>query len=438
MALVFKERVKESTSTAGTGTLTLTPIAQFQAFSGIGNGNQTYYGLQDGDSLDWEVGVGTYTLSGTTLSRDSVLASSNAGNRITISGTSTVFCTYPANRSVVRDLNDRVLAGESGINFLSGNLRIGPYSGLGMSGINNIAEGSGAGAYSSQQRSVLIGNLTGSGSVDGTASVMVGQLAGASSWRPTRTVFVGTETGKNSRNLSSGVIIGNKAGLEASGHQNVYIGYRAGIRASGNNNIGISTTNVNFSVIGANSNKIYVQGTIAGDTSSNKIAIGAVTATHLSPTATLQLVPKATGDVAFRVNPRASGAANAIEASGKCHFRSQYGVVAQPTGSTIVTLDLDQSNFFNITLDSNKTFSVTNSDVGQCFIVNVRQNSGVAAGAGYDVTWWSGIKWADQLVANTPPATSDNGNLVDTFGFTIPSGNKYYGYIIGTGIYDPL
>jgi len=99
MALVVKDRVKETTTTTGTGTITLAGAETgFQSFSVIGDGNTTYYTIVSGN--DWEVGVGTYTASGTTLSRDTILESSNAGNAITLSGTSNVFCTYPAERSV--------------------------------------------------------------------------------------------------------------------------------------------------------------------------------------------------------------------------------------------------------------------------------------------------------------------------------------------------
>ena len=76
MALTIKDRVKETTTTTGTGTFTLGgAVVGFDAFSTIGDGNTTYYGCSDG--TDFEVGIGTYTLSGTTLSRDTVLESSS-------------------------------------------------------------------------------------------------------------------------------------------------------------------------------------------------------------------------------------------------------------------------------------------------------------------------------------------------------------------------
>jgi hypothetical protein len=102
MALVLKDRVRESSVTSGTGTITLDgAVSGFQSFSVIGNSNTTYYCIADVTTGDWEVGVGTYTASGTTLSRDSVLESSNAGNLVDFSGNiKDVFCTYPAEQAV--------------------------------------------------------------------------------------------------------------------------------------------------------------------------------------------------------------------------------------------------------------------------------------------------------------------------------------------------
>jgi hypothetical protein len=102
MALVLADRVRETTTTAGTGTVTLAgAVTGFQSFSAVGDGNTTYYTIAGQGTSEWEVGIGTYTSSGTTLSRDSVLASSNSGNLVNFSaGTKDVFVTYPAGRSV--------------------------------------------------------------------------------------------------------------------------------------------------------------------------------------------------------------------------------------------------------------------------------------------------------------------------------------------------
>jgi len=105
MALVLKDRVKETTTTTGTGTLTLAGAATgFQSFSVIGDGNTTYYAIIDSSTGAWEIGLGTYTSSGTTLSRDTILESSNSGSAVSFgSGSKNVFCTYPAEKAVAAD-----------------------------------------------------------------------------------------------------------------------------------------------------------------------------------------------------------------------------------------------------------------------------------------------------------------------------------------------
>jgi hypothetical protein len=103
MALVLKDRVQETTTTTGTGTVTLAgAVSGFQSFSAIGNGNTCYYAIVG--ETEWEVGLGTYTSSGTTLSRDTILESSNSGSAVNFSaGTKNVFVTYPAEKSIYQN-----------------------------------------------------------------------------------------------------------------------------------------------------------------------------------------------------------------------------------------------------------------------------------------------------------------------------------------------
>lgn len=98
MAFVLADRVNETTTTAGTGTVTLAgAVTGYQSFSAIGNANTTYYTIAHQSASEWEVGIGTYTSAGTTLSRDTVLASSSGGAKVSFSaGTKNVFCDYPA------------------------------------------------------------------------------------------------------------------------------------------------------------------------------------------------------------------------------------------------------------------------------------------------------------------------------------------------------
>jgi hypothetical protein len=109
MPLVVKDRIKETSTTSGTGTLTLAGAsAGFRSFADIGNGNTTYYAIVDSNSGTWEVGIGTYTASGTTLSRDTILSNSSGTTAaINFSANSKdVFVTYPASKAVYGDAND--------------------------------------------------------------------------------------------------------------------------------------------------------------------------------------------------------------------------------------------------------------------------------------------------------------------------------------------
>jgi hypothetical protein len=109
MALVLKDRVQETTITTGTGTITLAgAVTGFQSFSVIGNGNSCYYAIVG--ETEWEVGIGTYTSSGTTLSRSTVLESSNSGSLVNFSaGTKNVFVTYPAEKGIYLDASDNAI-----------------------------------------------------------------------------------------------------------------------------------------------------------------------------------------------------------------------------------------------------------------------------------------------------------------------------------------
>jgi hypothetical protein len=103
MAFVLADRVRETTTSTGTTAVTLAgAVTGFQSFSAIGNANTTYYTIAGQGTSEWEVGIGTYTASGTSLSRDTVLSSSNSGSLVNFSaGTKDVFCDYPAGRAVV-------------------------------------------------------------------------------------------------------------------------------------------------------------------------------------------------------------------------------------------------------------------------------------------------------------------------------------------------
>ncbi len=151
MALVLADRVQETTTTTGTGSVTLAgAVTGYQSFAVIGNGNTTFYTIADQGGANWEVGIGTYTASGTTLSRDTVLASSNSGSLVNFtSGTKTVFVTYPSEKSVNLDSSGNVSPlGTVASGTWNGTAVGAAYGGTGRTSLtlNNVVLGNGTSA----------------------------------------------------------------------------------------------------------------------------------------------------------------------------------------------------------------------------------------------------------------------------------------------------
>ena len=111
MALVIADRVRETTTTTGTGTITLAgAVANFETFTAnLSNSDTTYYSIVDNTNGTFEVGLGTFTSSGTTLARTTVIASSNSNSAVNFgSGTKDVFITIPATKIIVKDASGNV------------------------------------------------------------------------------------------------------------------------------------------------------------------------------------------------------------------------------------------------------------------------------------------------------------------------------------------
>jgi len=123
MALKLNDRVKETSTTTGTGTLDLSgAVTAFETFvAGVGNGNTTYYAIVNRDEDEWEVGLGTVTDASTdTLARTTVISSSNSDSAVTFSaGTKDVFCTLPASKIANLDANNNLTigSGSAGVDY---------------------------------------------------------------------------------------------------------------------------------------------------------------------------------------------------------------------------------------------------------------------------------------------------------------------------------
>jgi hypothetical protein len=116
MALVINDRVKETTTTTGTGTVSLAgAVTGFETFAaGIGNSNTVYYCIAHQDQAEFEVGLGTLDGDSSDLARTTVISSSNSDSAVDFSsGTKDVFCTIPASKLIFEDANNDVTIGRN-------------------------------------------------------------------------------------------------------------------------------------------------------------------------------------------------------------------------------------------------------------------------------------------------------------------------------------
>ena len=111
MAIVVKDRVQQTSTTTGTSDFLLTgSVSGFQTFAAIGNTNTTYYSSVDPSTGDWEVGIGTYSTTGPTLARTTVLSSSASGSKVSFgAGPKVVFCAYPSEKAIYEEVSGNVL-----------------------------------------------------------------------------------------------------------------------------------------------------------------------------------------------------------------------------------------------------------------------------------------------------------------------------------------
>lgn len=291
---MLRDRIKVSTDTTGTGTLTLGAADKgFQGFDSL-TSEQTYYAITN--SNNWEVGLGSY--SSGLLTRDEVYDSSSSGNLIDLIGKSTVFVTYPADKAVYLNpsyspsTNDFLIKSDSGwtgrpissgdvvsaIGYLPPSSQNVYFGGSGIQLAGNVFSLGGTGTLDTLHfgNNIKIGTgILSIQVVEGTGNVYIGNLAG-------------------------------HAGGGGSG--NVFIGQGAGYGIRGNsNNIEIRSSGSLSSFVSRNySNRLLINNLIAGDFSSKYLTVGKVCTNeslslYISNSATLEVIPSSSGDVPFLV-----------------------------------------------------------------------------------------------------------------------------------------
>lgn len=200
MALVVKDRVKVTTATTGTGTLTLgSAVAGFQAFSAVlSNADTTYYAIFESSTGAFEVGLGTYASPANTLARTTVLQSSSAGSAINLTaGDADVFVTQPAEKAVYLDADGHIFVsdGRNLTNLNATNLTTGTVNDARLPAtISSDITGNAATAtaWATGRTLALTGDVTGtSAAFDGSGNITLSTTIAANS------VALGTDTTGN-------------------------------------------------------------------------------------------------------------------------------------------------------------------------------------------------------------------------------------------------
>lgn len=379
MPLVVKDRVKETTTTTGTGTITLSGAANgFQSFSVIGNGNTTYYAIVG--PTEWEVGIGTYTASGTTLSRDTILESSNGGTAVNFSaGPKDVFCTYPAEKSV--DIDTAQTLTNKTING-SNNTITNVSLSTGVTGTLPVGNG-GTGATALTLNNVILGN--------GTSAVQ----------------FVAPGTSGNVL-TSDGTTWASSTPSVSLSANNAFTGANTFYNSTGQT-FGTATSTQDGIIIGG----------AANGSSSRRITIQPAS---LGANRTITL-PDATGTVALL------GTAQTFTAVQTLTDPAIIGTILEDvftiTDGAAFEVDPGNGSIQLITLGASRTPKATNFAAGESVTLMVDD------GSAFSITWtdstWGtgGVTW----VGGTAPTLATTGYTVIEFWKV---GTKVYGALVGT------
>ena len=413
MALIVKDRVQETSTTTGTGTLTLAgAVTGFQSFSVIGNANTTYYAIVMDSSF--EIGIGTYTLSGTTLSRTTVLESSNAGSLVNFSaGTKSVFCTYPAEQGLYLDASGNAIAlgtpasatltNATGLPISTG------VSGLGTGVATFLATPSSANLISA------VTDETGTGSlVFATSPTLVTPILGT----PTS----GTATNLTGLPLTTGVtgtlpIANGGTGTTSTTFTNLTTNV-TGTLPVANGGTGVTSSTGTTAVVLSTSPTLVtpVLG-VATATSVNKVALTApATSATLTiadgKTLTASNTLTLAGTDATTMTFPTSSATVAGLGIVQTFTAAQRGTITALTDGATITPDFAATNNYSVTLAGNRTLAnPTNITAGQSGSIFVSQDGTGSRTLAYGTNW--------DFAGGTAPTLSTAASSVDRIDYVV-------------------
>lgn len=448
MALVVADRVKETTTTTGTGAITLAGAeTNFVTFSSaLSNGDTTYYAIIDDTNNAFEVGLGTFSSGGNSITRTTVLASSNSGSAVNLSaGTKEVFVNYPAGKAVFLDASgDANFAGAVNVTSTSAlKLPVGttgqrptPAQGQirynsttsGFEGYNGSAWGS-IGAQFAYTRTSATAT---SGQTTFSATYTVGYvdvyLNGAK-------LVVGTDvtaTNGSSVVLASGATTGDSVEIIA---YETFAVANALLAANNLSDVASAVTALSNLGVTSTAAELNILDGVTSTTAELNILDGVT-----STAAELNILDGVTAtaaeinylDITTLGTSQASKAVTA-DANGVVTFDNgvseEYNAVSSSSNATTVNLR-DGTNFSH-TLTENTTFTFSNpaaSGKVSAFTLKIVQDG---SASGYSVTWPGSVDWP----AATAPTLTATANAVDYFVFiTHDGGTTYYGFTAGQAL----
>lgn len=405
MPLVLKDRVQETTTSTGTGTITLAGAVQgFQSFSVIGNGNTTYYAITG--PTEWELGIGTYTSSGTTLSRDTVLSSSNNGNLVDFAaGSKTVFVTYPTSRVVIADGTSIAAANSSILPVASGGTgsATAAFSGANITSLNASAISTGTlsndrttASSSNGANTIVLRDASGDFSADIiTANGFSGSGASLTSLNGSS---ISTGTVANARTTATDVngastIVSRDASGNFAGNTitaNSFSGSGASLTSLNGSNISTGTVAVARLGSGTPSASNFLRGDgswqvgVAGPTGPTGPSGPPGPPGPTGPASTVPGPPGPTGGTGPAGPPGPTGPTGPTGGTGPTGPAGPPGPTG-PSGATVLRAYINYNGSANTTRGSQNVSSVTNNGTGD-FTVNF--SGGTFSDGNYAASGW--------------------------------------------------
>jgi len=437
MALVVKDRVKETTATTGTGTLTLAgAVTGFQTFTSVlSDGDTTYYGIFESATGAFEVGLGTFTSSGTTLARTTILESSNSGSAVNLgAGNKDVFITQPAEKAVYLDASGYIAAadGRNVTNVAAstaatlatarniGGVSFDGSANIDLAGVNTAGNQDTSGnaatatALETGRTISLTGDVTGtSGSFDGSGNASIAATIAANS------VALGTDTtGNYVADITAGTAIDVSGGGSetATVTVNVDLSELSTSTTDGDGDyfVVVDTVNAqrkltkgNINISGFNNDAGYTTnvGDITGVTagsgltgggSSGSVTLNVGAGTGVTVAADTVSIGQAvgTGD-----SPTFSG----LTSTGVVFSESVQEDYDALSGTSPAP-DADNAGGFSLSTTGNTTFTFGGVTSGRAvgFVLQI------TAGGTHTITWPSSVDWAGGTAPDAPASGESN------------------------------